>query len=150
MNKIMCGIALIAAMGTSVLLIGCEKEPTATIKNSFPQEFTYYQSNGEAFGTVNITEAVVSEVDDVVGATVHIKGEVTSGDFTLGKFPLEYKAYDSDGEEKISSSIFLDVDDSGVIDCTISNISLDSAFPYADDYTIEFFDYYSQVDLDLD
>lgn len=150
MNKIICGIALIAAMGTSALLTGCEKEPTATIKNSLPQEFTYYKYNGEAFGTVNITEAVVSEVDDVVGATVHVKGKVTSGDFTLGTFPLEYKAYDSDGEEKNSSSIFLDVDDSGVIDCTVDCISLDSVFPYADDYKIEFFDYYSQVDLDLD
>lgn len=149
MNKIMCGLTLIAAMGTSVLLIGCEKEYTATIKNSLPQEFTSYQSDGEAIDTINITEAVVSKVD-IIGVDIHIKGEVTYDAIRAvpyGTYLLECKVYDSDGEERYSNGISLDAGDNGTIDCTVNIPVIGTE---ADDYTIEFCDYYSDIDIELD
>lgn len=153
MNKTMCGIALIAAMGTAVLLTGCEKEFTADIKNSLPQEFTYYQYNSESEYepgyTVNITEAVVSKVG-VTGADIHITGEITSDELdlidVLGSCLVGCKVYNSNDEEteRYSEGISLDVDDNGIIDCTV-NIPLGSI--ETDNYTIEFGDYYSQVNL---
>lgn len=147
MKKIICGLAMVAAMGTAVLLTGCEKKFTATIKNSLPQEFTYYLSNGESVHTVSITEAVVSEVG-VTGADIHIKGEVTSDklDGIWPRYSVGCKVYDSNGEEKYSNGESLEADDNGVIDCTVNvNLGIE-----ADDYIIEFCDYYSDTDIDIE
>lgn len=144
MKEIICAIAFITAMGTSVLLTGCEKKSTVAIKNDFPQKFVYVYGELMSNAEFNINEAII--VDEVQNNVVEIilKGEMVErnllADLLLCSCELDYKVYDSNGKEIECDSpdkkhtIGIRSNIRGEIDDTVK-VYLGSK---VDDYTIEF------------
>lgn len=74
MKKIIYGLAVVAAMGTAVLLTGCGGETTVSVKNSLPQEFSAYDDD-EISSTITITDINCSVEENEI--SVKVTGECT-------------------------------------------------------------------------